>query len=86
MQILGLIILWLIIAAIRNGVTSNKKKKEEEKNRFFPDRKVDTNKDLIERNIDIINNFISEIKDDRDKYRYYDNDNRTRDCINLICI
>jgi hypothetical protein len=85
MQILGVIIFWLIIAAISN-IGSNKKKKVEEKNKFFPDRKVDTTKDLIERNIDIINDFIFKIKDDQDKYRYYDNVNRTRDCINLICI
>ncbi len=62
----------------------NHKKFQDERNQKFNNRKIDTSKDLFDRNFDIIQKFAEKIE--IDSYRSYYIDNLTRDCINEICL
>ena len=88
--ILFLIFIFWIIGKSAEGISNinsaNKSRLALEKERLekYGERKIDLSKNIFDRNKDIIEKFKENISNDSHEYYYIDN--RTRDCINEICI
>src|SRR4051812_29546626 len=87
--ILGIIIIgWILLALIQSGAEAfdEFKKKQAFKKisqEKFPNRQINTNLSLYDRNKDIIQQHLEKMSSSS---RYHFTDDFTRDCINDICI
>jgi HJR/Mrr/RecB family endonuclease len=82
-------IIWILSKAFEGASNINfsmkqKQSSNEERLKKYRDRFIDPSKSLFDRNIDIIEQFGKDI--DPGSYRSYYIDNKTRDCINEICL
>ncbi len=82
-------IIWLIykvfegVSNASSAYGKNQNLNKERKTKYS-NRVIDSTKSLFARNLDIIDNYANTI--DADSYRSYYLENKTRDCINEICI
>ena len=93
--IIIIVIIWVVFKISRetsnaiSGTASKKKQEEEfktERSEKYSTRIIDTSSSLFERNKDIIDGFSKNLLRSISKYKFYQIDNITRDCINEICL